>query len=43
MPIEAIEDGTVALFTSAPPDIDKRRGGPADRADAASGGTEDVA
>jgi hypothetical protein len=37
------EDGMVALFTSAPRDIHKRRGAPADRADAASGETEDVA
>jgi hypothetical protein len=43
MLIQAIADRTVALFTSAPPDIHKRRGGPADRADAASGGTEEVA
>ncbi len=37
------EDGMVALFTSALRDFYKRRGGPADRADAAGGETEGVA
>jgi hypothetical protein len=34
------EDGMVALFTSALPDIHKRRGGQPDRAGAASDETE---
>jgi len=37
------EDGMIALFTSTPRDTRKRRAGPADRADAASSKTEDVA
>ena len=37
------EDGMVALFTSAQRVIHKRRGGQPDRADAASGETEDLA